>query len=387
MLSNDHLNNLMALSAPMRFAAGDDPKVLYQSQEGRIAASIKNIANLIRKIIDTDQEIFSLQTRLGRESVKSSPKGDRLIIAIGKQIRELEEYFPDNAWNPYVELLRDQLRKHPALIDAHKQVKSASGLVAQFLLIQLTGFVDGLRRAGRAKKFLSQLDNRRRQCEKNQASAERYFNIILDEQTSKVLAIRIDLACGSETSERRGITDTVDVERAREEFARFIRHVRENYALEGWMASFEYGLKTGYHFHVLILLDGQEARRDETIAMLLGEHWINVITEGRGRYYNCNAVWYPEDGIGMIHHYDTAKRAILLSKVVPYLTKMDFWLKFQKNGKSKSFIRGSTPKKKIGIGRPRKPMEGHLAESTPQPASGQGWHAAGHPPGAGCFGP
>jgi hypothetical protein len=54
----------------------------------------------------------------------------------------------------------------------------------------------------------------------------------------------------------------------------------------------------------------------------------------------------------MIWHDDFFKRHILLSKVVSYLTKMDFWLKF--DGTKKTFFKGLMPEEVECKGRPRR---------------------------------
>lgn len=124
------------------------------------------------------------------------------------------------------------------------------------------------------------------------------------------------------------------------------------------MGTFEYGTLTGYHFHLLLFFDGHKQWNGKALGFLLGEVWKNEITEGRGRYFNCNALKYAENGIGMIWHYEMAKREILKKKVISYLTKTDFWLKFQ--GTRKTFFRGlmSSEQEKdvtmLAVGRPRK---------------------------------
>ena len=102
----------------------------------------------------------------------------------------------------------------------------------------------------------------------------------------------------------------------------------------GFIATLEYGLLRGYHFHALIFLNGHLVQDEVRIAWRLGEHWANVICEGQGRYWNCNAQEYAERGIGVINYYDGDKRVALVEKVASYLTKTDFWVQFQPGGKT-----------------------------------------------------
>lgn len=145
---------------------------------------------------------------------------------------------------------------------------------------------------------------------------------------------------GGESPENRGITQTVDLRQARTEFAKFIRCMRATYPQVGYLRELEYGLLSGYHFHVLIFIDGHLKRNDVRIAQELGEHWKNVITEGRGRYWNCNA-WpqnYERHALGMTHRGDTLKREVLIDKVLDYLTRKRFWMRL--DGIKKTFSKG-----------------------------------------------
>jgi len=363
MRSEEHLDKLMATEPSPRYVIGDDPIWREEkNDEHRISRDIKTIANFIRAIVNSDQTLFSLRSKLqGPEPIHVSYQGRRLLNAVSKRLREFEEYFPGNSINSYIELLRSAVRSDPSLIYADLDLKSVKGEDARKLYVKLTNLVESLRMEGRSEAFKKELDARRRQCQKNQKSAEDYINAIFKYRASKNLAIRIDLACGCETSERRGIVSTVDVEQAKEELDRFVRYIREKYPVTGWMATLEYGLMTGLHFHVLIFIDGHVQFNGAALGYLFGEHWKSKITEGRGRYYNCNAAWYRENGVGMIWHYDAAKREILMSRVVSYLTKPDFWIKFQ--GTKKTFFKGLMPSKaemeakENSTGRPRKQIK------------------------------
>ena len=353
MLSEEHLYKLMTMGAPHRFVIGDDPSKVHDTDENRIAKSVKILANLIKKVVDTEDKLFSLKAkRKASEHIQTTHTGGRLATAIAKQLPQLEEYFPDHAYNRYIELLRKQVRKRPELEAIKPHLKLVRGAQAIEVWSQLDALVNELREDGRSSKFKAELDARRRQCEKNQQSAVAYIDAIFKYRASKNVVIRIDLANGSETSDRRGITMSVDAEQARRELDKFLRYVREHYPLTGYLGTFEYGLMTGYHFHLLIFIDGHQAFRASALAKRFGEYWKNVITEGRGRYFNCNAAWYQEKGIGMVWHDDYFKRHLLLSVVLPYLTKMDFWLKFE--GTKKTFFKGLMPEEVMRPGRPRR---------------------------------
>ncbi|QRF63273.1 inovirus-type Gp2 protein [Variovorax paradoxus] len=338
MFSLEQLDQLMESEASPRHVIGDAPQTLIRTQEYRVSRSVRRIAQFVRKITDTSDPLFTLSPRPTFPRVRSSLLGDRLQEAVCKDLREFQEYFPCHAYNPYIELLSKAIDANPNILNAFLDLKRARGEEAQEIFRVATHFVEWLRQAAATKEFLAELDARRRQCQKNDASAAKYIDEIFTYRASKNLAVRIDLVVGCEDPDRRGITSTVDAHEARHQFDRFIRHIRKNFPLTGWLCTFEYGSLTGYHFHLLLFFDGHKQWNGEALGYLLGEFWKNKITEGRGRYFNCNAVDYAMNGIGMIWHDDVSKRELLMRNVVSYLTKTDFWLKFE--GTHRTFFRG-----------------------------------------------
>lgn len=68
---------------------------------------------------------------------------------------------------------------------------------------------------------------------------------------------------------------------------------------------------------------------------------VKAVTEGRGRFRNCNAQSYAQRGVGMISWDDYVTRLVLLKKVVPYLSKTDFWMFL--DGVGRTFMRSVIP--------------------------------------------
>lgn len=81
----------------------------------------------------------------------------------------------------------------------------------------------------------------------------------------------------------------------------------------------------GLHLHVLIYYSDKH-RADVHITQLIGEYWVNVITQGMGSYWNSNAqkdihARYGHGiGTGQINRNDTAKREALRKNLL-YLAK------------------------------------------------------------------
>ena len=78
---------------------------------------------------------------------------------------------------------------------------------------------------------------------------------------------------------------------------------------------------------------------------MIGEHWKNSVTEGRGRFYNCNAnkQRYKNVGIGMISYDQSDRIDVLKNKVGAYLTKVDYWVRLSPSV-GRSFSKGNGPK-------------------------------------------
>ena len=120
----------------------------------------------------------------------------------------------------------------------------------------------------------------------------------------------------------------------------------------GYIWKLEHGPDKGFHYHMMFFFDGSKVREDGTLAKRIGQYWLNVVTNGRGVYYNCNAdkSRYKNCGIGMVDHSDNVMRDGLV-KAVLYLTKMDLYMKLQTVGRGMGKM--VRPNPKDARGRPR----------------------------------
>jgi hypothetical protein len=179
---------------------------------------------------------------------------------------------------------------------------------------------------------------------------------------ARLLVIRLDL------DYRAKHALGVSIEEARADLRRCFVNLRASGQFDdhvGYVWRLEDGEKTGYHFHVALFLDGSRVREDISHAQLLGDYWAKFITNGRGRYWNCNADMRPHrrSGIGMIHHSDMEKRAEL-TKALDYLIKADQEVLIRSG---RSMGHGQVEEKPmVGPGRPRNPPpETQSAETSP----------------------
>ena len=172
---------------------------------------------------------------------------------------------------------------------------------------------------------------------------------------SKLNIVRVDLAYKKDANNKASVT----LDEANKDFNRMMNNRRSKPSIfsnqVGYICKKEYTKDKGVHFHTLFIFDGQKVQKDKFKADQIGKYWNESITKNKGSYHNCNKTIYKENGIGMLNHTDSEKRKILDTKVISYLCKDDHQdiepIKTNKN--DRAFIRGTLPKAKDTIGRPR----------------------------------
>lgn len=122
----------------------------------------------------------------------------------------------------------------------------------------------------------------------------------------------------------------------------------------GYLIKTEYGEDRNVHFHSFFFYDGQKVQKDIIKGEDIGKYWSKNITNGTGTYYNCNRNDYKDKhAIGMLDYRDAKKRRNL-DYAMGYLVKEDQCIEaLKENEKDRSIRRGTIPKNKGNIGRPR----------------------------------
>lgn len=157
-----------------------------------------------------------------------------------------------------------------------------------------------------------------REAKNNAIECQRYVDRLFN-QWSSLVVIRIDL------SYRKDIT--VEFETLEADLTRLHTNRRHNELfahLSGYITKIEYGIEKQLHVHALWFFNGhqRQGRSDSYIAQAIGEYWVDVITAGRGVYWNCNdnKHRYLHLGIGLVKARDSDKRLNLL-RAIDYLCK------------------------------------------------------------------
>lgn len=185
---------------------------------------------------------------------------------------------------------------------------------------------------------------------KRQTSNVKYIDA-LQANHSKICVVRVDLGY------KKPYSGEITLEEANKDLKRLLNNRRGKPVIfehnVGYIIKKEHTDDKGVHLHGVFMFDGQKVQKDANKADEIGKYWNEQITKDKGTYYNCNRNQYPEHGIGMLDHNDTEKRK-KLDSAIAYLSKDEQHIDSLSDKKEKSFVRGTLPKSKGNMGRPRK---------------------------------
>ncbi len=217
--------------------------------------------------------------------------------------------------------------------------------------------VEGVRVECRKTSALAKYKARRTEAGRMAADYGSYMDALF-ERYSRLVVLRVDFLY------QKKFSDSITIAEVADDLAHFQENRRCNKILRfmvGFVTKIEYGIEKGLHVHVIMLFDGsrRDGRKHVQLAMQIGEYWKEVVTKGRGDYWNVNAK--IEDfkrlnrcGIGLFNASDTDLRENLKKYVVGYLCKSSQYVRFKDREKTRLIRRGVLPKKRlVKLGRPR----------------------------------
>ena len=174
----------------------------------------------------------------------------------------------------------------------------------------------------------------------------------LQENNSKLNVIRVDL------SYKKPYSDDITLEDANRDLNRMLNNRRSKPTIfknqVGYVCKKEYTEDRGVHFHTFFFYNGQKVLNSTLKAEEIGKYWGKHITEEKGSYHNCHRNKYNNDGIGMIDHTDNDKRKNLDTAILYLCKDAQDIAPIKENKNDRAFTRGTMPKSKGKIGRPRK---------------------------------
>lgn len=282
---------------------------------------LKEVQAVVERLLEINDTLFSvMQNKKGMFVLNSySLTGKRFRVIIRKGCNIGCNYVPFVNSHPYIQAYHTAIEEFSLNeLDEYGADEQAGKLNAAVEMIRKVCGGQAMR------QYMRKLENARN-VRRN--SANKLINS-LREKYARLEVLRLDL------SYRKGkYVDLDDFAGAITEVKRDWESFRQDLVkgvsvpgVVGYLAKLEYGLLSGFHFHIVVLCNGSKHREDITLAKMLGEHWKNkVVSEGEGRYYNCNRHKnnYRYLGIGRLDYYDHAKYSALVNLVLEYMIKTD----------------------------------------------------------------
>lgn len=334
-------------------------------------------AKYIEDIVDLTCDLLALsssQCAPGRSPVQrfSTLLDQRLRDALQLTPAQLEEHFPKHRLHPYVDLFI-QCASKERLFDDRTSGKALNMTERKEYAAARQRMLAALRTGAREPGFRRAVKAHQDKVRRN-LTCIRHYTDAQFRRHSRLLVIRVDcmfvegFAPAHDWIQARAYREAL-IKYLNRDLPKVIQSQKDRDAkkkpkpIAGYIIGTEYGIETGWHFHVALFLNGDDHQNEVGIASRICWTWKNEITSSNGRYYNCNLAAregrYSKVGVGMIHRHDLAKREILSSVVTRYAVKGCYYADAQTGTKDRLLNKGGWPKEKDlrKGGRPEKPVQ------------------------------
>lgn len=318
-----------------------------------ILCKLLNGQQVVYAVSQSTGTLFSLEAQYKGQSViyRISPTlcGKHLLGVIYDRLPMLVDDHPEHTFRPEILVLKDVLEKLDLDNLAREELIGQTPEALQVLCNALNACVDHIRAQLTAPEFQARIRKQSKASCKNQRSAFRWLDFILQKHT-RLCAIRIDLTYqkvfqwkqpGNSELARHAVT----LEECFEHRERFLRQLPtwiDKDALLGYALKTEYTARRSAHHHVLIVLDGSKLWNAIVICHMLGYRWVHQVTQGRGSYFNVNEktdLNSPTCGIGDVFSHDLAKVGNLKRYVISYIAKPDHAIRWVIPRKHRLFLK------------------------------------------------
>ncbi|HDR9063685.1 TPA: inovirus-type Gp2 protein [Burkholderia vietnamiensis] len=217
--------------------------------------------------------------------------------------------------------------------------------------------IEKIRERCQSRAFRERERLREANAEKNRTNVLALEEAMFSDEVGRSRWLLLSLTLRYKPQFRRWITPEV-IQQHRERLFAARRFNTLMSGIKNYVWVIEQGEGTGLHLHV-ILFYSAEHNHDEHIAKQIGEYWANVVTEGKGDYWNSNRAQLKKSyekrghgtGVGQINWNDTKKREALRRNLA-YLAKSEQYLMIKGAERIRTFDMGQIPKK-VKAGRPR----------------------------------
>lgn len=347
----------------------------YGSSGGSIASEVHQITECVKGIIQSKRDLFRLEHvkvdrrwRPPTSRLEMNKLGGCFLMCLQMDLDRVLDAYPNigqfnryfdlfykaatremqfaNGRAPFVEVVRDEW------LNARDWNVSATNRLVQYVQ-PLNDVVDKIRRKGNSQAFRDWIDKLERQPASNR---DALWSLVLAclNVNHHLSVLRFDLGyakhyCDPELSGGHVISYE-DVRSHRRALRRFLKRdlskMLPNGACKGmgFGIKLEFGLDKTFHFHVIVILNGDVICQHAVIAEMICQYWDERITHGKGGSYSCFRSFYVKEGIGSVRYDDEEKLRTLEWSVVPYVTKADFYIDMVKPEGHRSFWKSQPPK-------------------------------------------
>lgn len=314
-----------------------------------LICTLKDASSVVGRLVRSKGDAFRLTAtdEFGNASLESYPSGKLLLRLVRLHMPDDNRFNVLYTLEPYLEMAMSKVKEfglyHLCMTWGFKRPINE----AEMLMKHLNECMNQIRKNVKTKAFIARLNSYQRSSNKNYKELAGYVDALF-ERYSRLLVLRVDLSYWKESAKTAQAV-------AKQDRERLFGNARSNKLFDdmvGYIWKLEHGPEKGFHYHMMFFFDGSKVREDVTLARRVGEYWSDVVTKGRGLYFNCNAnkFGYKTRGVGMIDHTDAQLRKGLREAVI-YLTKTDLYMKLQTEGRGMG--KGLSPGPKGPRGRPR----------------------------------
>ncbi|WP_449106400.1 YagK/YfjJ domain-containing protein [Pseudomonas mohnii] len=349
-LKAKHVENIPGCELGSEYLEFGGDNMFYEGVVAVVAA--------IRIILETKGEVLSTAKYRGCDLV-ASQRGMTVVRAMRKSLSGYEWANANYKLSPYIHVFfecrkefRYEIRSSCLNVDGVESLR------------QMNVYVRGVYKSITSRVFKTAERARARASNKLCVSFTSYIDDLLAVY-ARLVVVRVDLSYKRSQSELDSFGCVHDETNKQESANQLFKHRDQllkrlsksssPYAMVGYAWKLEYGKKRGFHYHLMLFLDGSKVRQHITIGKAVGDMWVNEVTEGAGHYWNCtgNIFYYKTCGVGEVDHYD-ANKILAVKDAAAYLVKIDRWIAALLPGGMRCFGKGvvkSITSKKLG--RPR----------------------------------
>lgn len=354
---------------------GGEVQDWYGPDEDSIAKDVDYVTQCVKGIIKSKSPLSWLMpsTRGYMSKLVLSKLGQCVVECLKKDLnRVIDEYPSIGKFNRYFGIFYDAVMREvqfkngsaPFALTAKEEwldypdwKEQSTSTLEQFVR-HLNNAIEGIRREGNSATFKEWEERLERQPKENEVRLRALIEAAIA-KNHHISVLRFDVGyakyyCDPELSGAAAVTYE-EVRQHRQALRRFIkrdlkRHLPNPRACRGMVHAIkmEFGLDKTFHYHVIVVLNGDAVAHDVQIAQLICDWWCKDITLGRGGACNCNARSYKYPGLGSIRYDEESKENVeklknLRDRVVPYVTKPDFYVGMVKPEKHRSFWSSQVP--------------------------------------------